>query len=64
MSKFALNKDFDSIKRGVKDSKKTLELTQFGEEYILLGHIGDSVEELVSLTKDEWRAVWQMLTDR
>lgn len=66
--KFALDdKDFSRILAEIKkDGKrvKILELKQFKDEYILLEHIGDSVGELVSLTKDEWKAIWRMLSDK
>lgn len=62
MPRFALNKDFDSIKGGVRGSKKTLELKQFRDEYILLSHVGDYVEEIASFTAEELKTIWTMLT--
>lgn len=65
---FALDdKDFSKILAEIKkDGKrmKILELRQFKDEYILLEHVGDSVGELVSLTKEEWKAIWRMLSEK
>jgi hypothetical protein len=64
--RFALDdRDFSKILAEIKkDGKrvKILELRQFKYEYILLEHVGDSVGELVSLTKEEWKAIWRMLS--
>ena len=64
MTKFALNdKDFDSAKAQVPGTNKVLELLKLGkDEYVLLEHIGNSVGELVSLTKEEFKTLWILLT--
>ena len=61
MSKFALTRDVDSIKSPQKKGRY-LEIIDAKDEYILLEHIGDHVGELASLSKEDWRTVWQMLT--
>ena len=63
MSKFAIDKNFDSIRSGLLKSKKNFELTQFGDdEYTLLEHMGDSVGEIATFTKEELKTLWIMLT--
>jgi hypothetical protein len=65
MTRFALNnKDIDSIKGGIINSKKTFELIKFNDdEYILLEHVGDSVAEIATFTYNEMKTIWLMLTE-
>lgn len=61
--KFALTKDFESIISGTLKDNSHLELTKFSnDEYILLEHKGDLVEEIYTFTKEELKALWMMLT--
>jgi hypothetical protein len=63
MSKFALNKDFESIRTNVPKTAKSFEISKFGkDEYMLLEHSGDSVGEIYTFTKEELKAIWIMLT--
>lgn len=63
MSKFALNKDFESIRTNIPKSAKSFEINKFGkDEYALLEHVGDSVGEIYTFTKEELKALWIMLT--
>jgi len=64
MSKFILDdKDFDSVKGSISNSKKTFEIISLDkDECCLLEHVGDSVGELLTLTKKEWKLLKRMLT--
>ena len=65
MAKFALNnKDFDSAKAQVPNTNKVLELLKQGkDEYVLLEHVGNSVGELMTLNKDEFKTLCILLTE-
>lgn len=63
MSKFVLNKPIDSIRSNSPRDKKWFELTSLEKgEFSLFEHLGGSVAEVCTLTKEEWRTVWIMLT--
>jgi hypothetical protein len=63
MSKFALNKDFESIRVNIPKAAKSFEINKIGkDEYALLEHAGDSVGEIYTFTKEELRSIWIMLS--
>ncbi len=63
--KFAIDKDFESIRVGVPKSPKSFELLKIDKnEYVLLEHIGDSVGDIYSFTKEELKSLWIALTAR
>lgn len=63
MSKFALDKNFESINGSVPKTAKRFELVNFDKEtWTLYLHDNDSVEEIATLTKEELRTLWIMLT--
>jgi hypothetical protein len=65
MSKFAIDKDFQSVKAEVPKSKpKTiLEIRNVGfGSYQVLNHEGDNVYENGCYTKEELKTLWQMLS--
>ena len=63
MSKFALSKRVDSIKSRIIGSKKWFEMIDISNgEFTLLEHVGDNVGEVVTMTKEEWRTLWVMLS--
>jgi hypothetical protein len=64
MSKFLLSdRDFESVKSRVGNTKTTLEINKIGkDEYAIFEHIGDSVFERDTFTKEEMKTIWQMLT--
>jgi hypothetical protein len=65
MSKFALDKNFESIRAGVPGSPRSFELLKASkDEYILLEHVGNQVAEICSFTKSELKSIWIMLTAR
>jgi len=65
MAKFALDRNFESIRSNVPGAKNSLELSRFGkDEYNLFVHLGDTVTELGTFTKSELRTIWEMLTAR
>lgn len=63
--KFALTKDFESSNGKVQKSDKSLELIKLTkDEYLLLEHIGDLVSEIATLSKEELRTLWIILTTK
>ena len=64
MSKFLLSdKDFESVKSHIGASTSTLEIRKInGGYYAIFEHVGDSVFERDTFTKEEMRTLWQMLT--
>ena len=63
--KFGITKDFDSAKGEIGESGKTLELLKTDKnEYSLLEHDRDTVEGLVTLTKEELHTLWRMMSVR
>ena len=64
MSKFLLSdRDFESIKARIGSSTNTLEIRKInGGYYAIFEHVGNSVFERDTFTKEEMRTLWQMLT--
>jgi hypothetical protein len=63
MSKFALDdRDFSSMKADVPKLGSTLEIRKLNNEYYIFSHHGDQIEDYGSFTKEELKAIWQMLT--
>ena len=61
--KFGITKDFDSAKGDIGKTGKTLELLKTDkDEYSLLEHDRDTVEGLVTLTKEELKTLWKMMS--
>ena len=61
--KFGITKDFDSAKGDIGKTGKTLELLKTDkDEYSLLEHDRDTVEGLVTLTKEELHTLWRMMS--
>ena len=61
--KFGITKDFDSAKGDIGKTGKTLELLKTDkDEYSLLEHDKDTVEGLVTLTKEELKTLWKMMS--
>ena len=64
MSKFLLSdRDFESIKANVKNSNISVEIRKIDNDaYAIFEHVGNSVFERDTFTKEEMRTIWQMLT--
>ena len=64
MSKFLLSdRDFESVKARIGSSTNTLEIRKInGGYYAIFEHVGNSVFERDTFTKEEMRTLWQMLT--
>jgi hypothetical protein len=63
MSTFALDdKKFASMKAVVPKLGSTLEIRKLGSDYFIFSHREGSVEDYGSYTKEELKAIWQMLT--
>ena len=61
--RFGITKDFDSAKGDIGKTGKTLELLKSDkDEYLLLEHDRGTVEGLVTLTKEELKTLWKMMS--
>ena len=61
--KFALTKDFESMRFGIPKSERTFEIIKLSkDEYTLLEHIGYNVSEIYTFTKEEFKTLWMALT--
>ncbi len=57
------NRDFASFKADIPGSNDSLEMRKLEKgEYCLLVHYGENVNEIATLTKLEWKTLWQMLS--
>jgi hypothetical protein len=65
MTRFAISKDFESLIFGMPKSEKTFELVKIDkDEYALLEHKGNNVNEIYTFTKEELRTLWLALTTK
>jgi hypothetical protein len=63
MTKFGIDKDFDSAKGDIGKTGRTLELLKTDkDEYSLMEHHGDNVEGLTTFTYEELKTLWRMIT--
>jgi hypothetical protein len=64
MSKFAINKDFDSAKADIGDSGDTLEIVRLGKEDFGVFYIGKdgNTQEYGCYTLDELKAIYWILS--
>ena len=60
--KFGITKDFDSSRGKVGNTGRELELVKIDDELILLEHMGSSVAEITSLTVEEAKTLWRMMS--
>lgn len=63
--KFALDRNFDSLKVKIPDSDKYFELRSFRkDEFILWEKTEEGTNEIYTFTKEELKVLWLMLTTK